>query len=83
MYFGNGTYGLKDAARYYFNKNIDELEEDEFIALIACLIKPEQLNIIDHPQENAIRVQRIKKVLSGVYKPQGLFDITYEGADKF
>lgn len=82
MYFGNGTYGLKDAAKYYFNKDIDELEEDEFIALIACLINPEQLNIKDHPQENAIRVKRIKKVLSGAYSPQGLFDITYEGADK-
>lgn len=82
MYFGNETYGLEDAAEYYFNKDIDELEEDEFIALIACLINPEQLNIKDHPQENAVRVQRIKKVLSGAYKPQGLFDITYEGAEK-
>lgn len=82
MYFGNNTYGLKDAAKYYFDKDINELEEDEFIALIACLINPEQLNIKDHPQQNAVRVQRTKKVLSGAYKPQGLFDITYEGADK-
>lgn len=82
MYFGNDTYGLKDAARYYFYKDVSALEEDEFIALVACLINPEQLNIKDHPQENAVRVQRIKKVLSGAYKPQGVFDITYEGADK-
>ncbi len=82
MYFGNGTYGLKDAAKYYFDKEVNQLEEDEYIALIACLIGPEQLNIKNHPRENAIRVERIKKVLSGSYKPAGLFDITYEEADK-
>ncbi len=82
MYFGNKTYGLKDAAMYYYNKDVKELEEDEYIALIACLIAPEQLNVKDHPRENAVRVERIRKVLSGTYHPDGLFDITYEGADK-
>ncbi len=81
MYFGNGVYGLHDAANYYFNKNVSELEEEEYICLIASLIGPKDLNIKEHPQENAQRVQRIKKVLSGAYIPQGLLDITYEGAD--
>lgn len=81
MYYGNGVTGLKDAANYYFHKDVSGLEEDQFIALIACLINPETLNIKDHPRENAQRVERIKKVLSGAFKPRGLFDITYEGAD--
>ncbi len=81
MYFGNGIYGLHDAANYYYNKDVPMLEEEEYISLIASLIDPKGLNIDQHPQENYQRVQRIKKVLSGAYIPQGLFDITYEGAD--
>ncbi len=81
MYFGNGIYGLHDAANYYYDKNVPVLEEEEYISLIASLIDPNGLNIEQHPPENYQRVQRIKKVLSGAYIPQGLFDITYEGAD--
>lgn len=82
MYFGNGVYGLRDAADHYFGKAVPELDDDEFIALIACLIDPEGLNITDYPQENAQRVKRIKKMLSGEYVPHGLFDITYDKADE-
>ncbi len=81
MYFGNGVQGLCDAAEYYYGKAVSELTEDEYISLVACLISPEELNIADYPEENANRSARIKKVLSGEYTPQGLFDITYEGAD--
>ena len=81
MYFGNGIYGLPDAAAYYFRKPVAGLTEDEYIALIGCLINPAGLNVKSHPRENALRVQRIKNVLSGAYTPKGLFDITYEGAD--
>ncbi len=81
MYFGNGVYGLHDAAQYYYSKPVSELTEDEYISLIACLISPEELNVADHPKENAQRSARISKVLSGEYVPQGLFDITYEGAN--
>ncbi len=82
MYFGNGVYGLPDAATYYFSKSVPELKEDEYIALIACLINPIELNMKDHPQANAQRVARIKNLLSGAYTPLGLFDIQYEGAEK-
>ena len=81
MYFGNDVYGLHHAAEFYYGKNVPKLSEDEYISLIACLIDPEGLNVLDHPDQNAIRVARIKKVLSGDYKPDGLFDITYEGAN--
>lgn len=81
MYFGNGIYGLKDAAQYYFGKNVPELTEDEYISLIACLISPAELNVKSHARENAERVRRIKKVLSGEYTPTGVFDITYDKAD--
>ncbi len=81
MYFGNGMYGLSDAAEFYYDKTVPSLTENEYISLIACLIDPEGLNVKDHPEENAQRTARIIKVLSGEYTPAGLFDITYEGAD--
>jgi membrane peptidoglycan carboxypeptidase len=81
MNFGNGVYGIGDAAQYYYNKTVPDLTEREFISLIACLIDPTGLNAKDHPAENALRVKLIEKLLSGEYKPQGVFDITYEGAD--
>lgn len=79
-YFGNGAFGLNDAAATYFNKEVDELTVDEYLSLIASLISPNELNIADHTEENALRVRRIHKLLSGEYTPEGLFDITYQGA---
>jgi membrane carboxypeptidase/penicillin-binding protein len=79
-YFGNGAYGFNDAAFEYFGKKASALSDEEFLALTACLIGPNELNPRDHPNENAERVRRIQKVLSGQYKPSGLLDITYQGA---
>ncbi len=36
IYFGHGRYGVQEAARYYFDKNVDELDLAE-VALIAAL----------------------------------------------
>ena len=82
MYYGNGIYGLHDASNFYFKKMVSALSTDEYIALIASLMSPEELNVKDKPQENAQRVERIIKVLSGEYEPEGLFDIEYLNADK-
>ncbi len=80
IYFGNGQYGLDNAAQYYFSKEVGELAEDEYISLIASLISPTSLNIKDNPTENLQRVNRIKKMLSGAYIPKNLLDIEYSGA---
>ena len=78
MYFGNKQYGIVDSAEYYFSEKVWDLNDDEFISLIACLISPVTLNIKDNPEGNLERVNRIKKMLSGEYKPKGLLDITYD-----
>jgi membrane carboxypeptidase/penicillin-binding protein len=78
MYFGNDTYGLSDAARYYYGKAPGDLTDDEFISLIGSIVSPDELNAEDHPKENSERVGRIKKMLDGSYAPTGLFDIMYE-----
>jgi membrane carboxypeptidase/penicillin-binding protein len=78
MYFGNDTYGLSDAARYYYGKAPGDLTDDEFISLIGSIVSPDELNAEDHPKENSERVGRIKKMLDGSYTPTGLFDIMYD-----
>lgn len=78
MYFGNNQYGIVNAAKFYYSKKVNDLSEDEYISLIACLILPSNLNVKDNPTENNIRLKRIKKMLSGKYTPNGVFDILYD-----
>lgn len=40
LYFGNNVYGLSNAARYYFDKNIEELNDQEMISFIALWNAP-------------------------------------------
>ena len=40
LYFGNNVYGLSNAARYYFDKNIEELTDQEMISFIALWNAP-------------------------------------------
>ena len=40
IYFGNNVYGIKNASKYYFNKNIDEISLNDKVALIALLNSP-------------------------------------------
>ena len=40
VYFGNGKYGLIDAAKFYYNKEYSELSEKEFISLCLLLTNP-------------------------------------------
>lgn len=40
IYFGNNVYGLKNAAKYYYNKHIIELSDNEMMSLIALWNSP-------------------------------------------
>jgi membrane peptidoglycan carboxypeptidase len=59
------------------NLRFDELNEDEFISLMAMPVSPKYYNILTHPENNQKRSQRIKEMLYGRYEPKGLFDIYY------
>lgn len=69
--------GFADAAKTYFGKQFNELTEDEYLSLVAMLIAPNQFNVKHHSEQNRARVETIKKVLSGEYKPKGLRDVYY------
>jgi membrane peptidoglycan carboxypeptidase len=47
--FGSGIFGVQEAARYYFNKDIDHLNLEEIIRLTAIIPKP----LKEDPRKNS------------------------------
>jgi membrane peptidoglycan carboxypeptidase len=81
MYFGNvdgkPVVGLESAANEYYHKPVKKLTEDQYISLIAMLVMPKTFHIIEHPDWNRSRTNRIKALIAGEYKPKGLMDQFY------
>ena len=75
---GKTIRGFGSAAEAYFKKSFSELNDDEFLALLAMVISPNHFHILDRPAVNAERVRRIKLLLSGEYRPAGLMDLYYD-----
>ncbi|UFU00506.1 PBP1A family penicillin-binding protein [Radiobacillus kanasensis] len=51
IYFGHGNYGIQEASRYYFSKDVKDLTVSEG-ALLAGLVKaPNSYSPIDHPEK--------------------------------
>jgi membrane peptidoglycan carboxypeptidase len=80
-YLGHNVRGFEQAAQAYFHKPFKQLGEEEYIAIVAMLIAPEVFSVRKFPPRNAERVARIKRVVSGEYKPRGLFDLYYGNID--
>jgi membrane carboxypeptidase/penicillin-binding protein len=78
MHDGEAVYGLAKSSRHYFEKDISELSDDEYIALLAMLIGPDRYHVLNASYMNKRRVNRIKSVLSGDYQPKGLMDVYYD-----
>lgn len=78
VWFDKDVVGLDKAAKYFFHKTVPELNQDEYLSLIAMIINPRKYNINTAPEENKKRVERIKKYLRNEYRPKGLFDIEYD-----
>jgi len=77
-YDGKQVVGLSNAANIYYHKTIAQLTEDEYISVIAMIIAPNNFHIINKPEQNSERVMRIKKLVSGEYKPQSQMDVYYD-----
>ena len=75
---GRATYGLVNAAAFYFNKKFKELNRDEYLALIAMIRAPDAFHYFNEREENDARVIRIKKFLSGEYVPRDNRDWLYD-----
>ncbi len=55
LYFGHGVYGIKDAANYYFNKDVKELNINESAMLAAIINGPEIYSPINNPENSLSR----------------------------
>lgn len=81
MYFGTvdgkPIVGLESAANAYYDQPVKMLTEEKYISLIAMLVAPDTFHIINHPDWNRDRTNRIKELIAGQYKPKGLMDTFY------
>lgn len=74
---GQAVWGLPQAANAYFGKPLAELEQKQFVTLVAMLQSPNQFHPINNPRALADRVGRIQRLLRGQCKAQGLLDTDY------
>ena len=63
IYFGEGVYGIKNAANYYFNKEPNDLTDEEAIILAGIPKSPNNYNPISNMEACMKRVNMVKSVL--------------------
>ncbi|MGD1889339.1 MAG: transglycosylase domain-containing protein [Cyclobacteriaceae bacterium] len=71
-------YGFEDASDFYFKKKFKDLDEDQYLALIAMIRAPFAFHYLKKRGENDLRVSRIKRYLAGEYIPQDNSDWLYD-----
>jgi membrane peptidoglycan carboxypeptidase len=76
-YNGAVITGFENAARAFFGKPFKDINMEQFLSILAMVIAPEAFHVINKPDANKQRVERMKKVISGEYKPKGLMDLYY------
>ncbi len=77
---GNGpVIGFAAGARRWYGKELEELSDREFLGLVAMLPAPKDLDPKRHPSENAERVSRIERLLSGACQPRAVTDVYLDG----
>lgn len=79
VYLGSGAYGVKGAARIYFNKNLNQLTLPE-MALIAGL--PQAPSVYSPYNNIKLAEKRRNQVLLRMYKMKYIDKDTYENAKK-
>lgn len=63
IYFGEGVYGIKNASNYYFNKEPNDLTDEEAIILAGIPKSPNNYNPISNMEACMKRVNVVKSVL--------------------
>ena len=73
--YGQGNYGIKQAAQYYFNKEPNELNLEEAIILAGIPKNPSNFNPVSN-YDNAIK--RAKIVAQAMYENEYIDEVTYD-----
>ena len=81
MYFGKinnqPIIGLATASKAYYQQPVGNLTEDQYISLIAMIVMPGTFHVLNHPEWNKDRVNRIIALIEGEYIPKSLMDQFY------
>lgn len=72
-YKGEQVIGYQSASKKYFGKDFSDLSEDEFLMLTAMLAAPDRFHVLEKVEENKERVLRLKYLLKGNCRREGLF----------
>lgn len=74
-YFGAGQYGIQSAARFYFDKDVTQLDLEESAMLIGLLKAPSKYS----PQNNPILAkERTKQIITNMYNAKLLSKEEFE-----
>lgn len=68
-YFGNDIRGIKNASLAMFNKNIEDLNDKEYIEIILVMKNPSLYNKKRHPEFVTKRIDEIIKKIGYASKP--------------
>lgn len=79
---GKTVIGFANAAQTYYHKPFHNLTKDQYLSIVAMIVAPQNFHIFNKPTANVERTRRIKKVVSGEYKPKQLMDIYYGKLDQ-
>ena len=70
--------GFAQAARAFYGREFGDLDDRQFLSLVAMQIAPKEFDPLRAPQANSERVRRIERLLAGRCKPTGVNDVRYE-----
>ncbi len=58
----------------YYGKPLQEIDEDQFLSLVAVLASPNEFNPRLHPEANSERVIRLKRLIAGTCTEKNISD---------
>ncbi|MBE7412599.1 MAG: transglycosylase domain-containing protein [Leptospiraceae bacterium] len=64
VYLGHGAFGFGDAARFYFDKQITDLSQNEIILLASLASAPGKYSPIKNPETSKIRLKSLYTLLT-------------------
>ncbi|WP_440980751.1 transglycosylase domain-containing protein [Shinella sumterensis] len=73
---GKAIVGFPMAARAYFNKDVADLNDTEFLRLVGALLAPRTYPPIPGNRDSDVRLSRLQHYVAGVCKPTANGDVT-------
>lgn len=71
--------GFFDASEAVFGRSVAELDDRDFLSLVAVLIAPARFDLTSDDPDLTQRVSRIERLISDSCYPKGLSDVWFDG----